>query len=259
MIDIHCHILPNFDDGPADMETSIGMGRIAASEGFKGIISTSHGDEAALEGYEMMQARLEAVREAWAAAGLKIRLELGAEIYLRPGTVDQLKFGHLWSLAGSRYVLVEVPYQPWPPYADESLYSLQLAGYVPILAHPERYTAIQSNPNKMYELAERGILGQVTAGALLGAHGNTIKKCAETLVQHGLVQFISTDAHGTGRRSPHLKEAVEYAGTLIGIEQAEKLVKRNPARILYNREIVVSPTPVDGQQRKSFFGNLFDR
>src|SRR5436305_2834259 len=114
MIDIHIHILPDFDDGPADMEASVGMGLIAAAEGFKGIISTSHGDEAALEGREMMKARLETVREAWAKAGLDIRLELGMEIYLRPGTLDQLKFGHLWALAGSRYVLVEVPYQPWP-------------------------------------------------------------------------------------------------------------------------------------------------
>jgi protein-tyrosine phosphatase len=258
MIDIHCHILPNFDDGPADMETSIGMGQIAAAEGFKGIISTSHGDEAALEGREMMKARLETVREAWAKAGLDIRLELGMEIYLRPGTLDQLKFGHLWPLAGSRYVLVEVPYQPWPPYADETLFSLQVAGYVPILAHPERYTAIQSDPNKMYTLAERGILGQVTAAALTGDHGSTIKKCADTLLRHGLVQFIATDAHGTGRRSPRMKDALAYAEAAIGSDQARRLVRKNPAYILYNREIPVNPTPVDSQ-RKNFFGGLFNR
>src|SRR6266567_9221246 len=93
MIDIHIHILPDFDDGPADMETSVGMGLIAAAEGFTGLIATSHGDEASLEGYEMMRARLDDVREAWTKAGLNIRLELGVEIYLRPGSLDQLKFG----------------------------------------------------------------------------------------------------------------------------------------------------------------------
>src|SRR5437762_7178060 len=171
MIDIHIHILPDFDDGPADMETSIGMGQIAAAEGFTGMIATSHGDEASLEGRRMLEARLQDVRQAWANAGLNIRLELGVEVFLRPTTLDQLKFGHLWSLASSGYLLVEVPYQPWPPYADETLFALQLAGYVPILAHPERYTAIQADPNKMYALAQRGILAQVTAAALTGDHG----------------------------------------------------------------------------------------
>jgi protein-tyrosine phosphatase len=255
MIDIHIHILPDLDDGPADMETSVGMGLIAASEGFTAIISTSHGDEASLEGREMMEARLVSVREAWAKAGLKIRLELGVEIFLRPGTLDQLKFGHLWPLAGSRYALVEVPYQPWPTYADEALFSLQLAGYVPILAHPERYTAIWADPNKMFALAERGILAQVTAAALTGDHGPEVKKCAHTLLQHNLVQFIATDAHGTGRRSPRIAEALKYAESELGPELARHLVEDNPARILSHEEIALDPRPVE--QRKSFFGNLF--
>jgi protein-tyrosine phosphatase len=255
MIDIHIHILPNFDDGPADMETSIGMGRIAASEGFTGIISTSHGDEASLEGYEMMQSRLDEVRRAWANAGLSIRLGLGVEIYLRPGTLDQLKFGHLWPLAGSRYVLVELPYQLWPLYADDTLFALQIAGYTPILAHPERYTAIQSDPNKMFALAERGILAQVTAGALLGDQGSSVKKCADTLLRHNLVQFMATDAHSTGRRSPHIVEALKYAISVLGPDLARPLVEDNPARILSHEEIPLDPQPV--AQRKSFFGNLF--
>jgi protein-tyrosine phosphatase len=255
MIDIHIHILPDLDDGPVDMETSVGMGLIAASEGVTAMISTSHGDEASLEGREMMEARLVAVREAWARAGLNIRLELGVEIFLRPGTLDQLKFGHLWPLAGSRYVLVEVPYQPWPIYADDTLFALQLQGYVPILAHPERYTAIWSDPNKMFALAERGILAQVTAGALLGDQGPEVRKCAHTLLRHNLVQFMATDAHSTGRRSPRMTEALKYAESALGPDLARSLVEDNPARILSHEEISLDPRPVE--QHKSFFGNLF--
>ncbi len=255
MIDIHIHILPNFDDGPADMEASVGMGLIAAAEGFTGIISTSHGDEAALEGREMMESRLDEVKRAWSNAGLSIRLELGVEIYLRPGTLDQLKFGHLWPLAGSRYVLVELPYQPWPVYADDTLFALQVAGYSPILAHPERYSAIQSDPNKMFALAERGILAQVTAGALVGDQGSALKKCADTLLRHNLVQFIATDAHSTSRRSPRIIEALKYAESVLGLDLARRLVEDNPARILSHEEISLDPQPV--AQRKSFFDNLF--
>jgi protein-tyrosine phosphatase len=110
----------------------------------------------------------------------------------------------------------------------------------------------------MYELAQRGILGQVTAAALAGDHGSTIKKCADTLLRHGLVQFVATDAHGTKRRSPRMKEALAYAESAIGSDQARRLVRRNPACILYNREIVIDPRPVD-VQRKNFFGGLFNR
>src|SRR4051794_17336192 len=119
MIDIHAHIIPDLDDGPPDMETSIGMGIIAQQEGITAIVSTSHSTEAAAEGSDGMRARLDEVRAAWNAAGLDIRLELGVEIYLRPDTVEDLREGRLWSLAGSRYVLVELPYQPWPPYAED--------------------------------------------------------------------------------------------------------------------------------------------
>ncbi|MEO8287716.1 MAG: CpsB/CapC family capsule biosynthesis tyrosine phosphatase [Chloroflexota bacterium] len=257
MIDIHTHILPDLDDGPADMDTSVGMGLIAAAEGFTAIISTSHSEQAAIEGHERLSMRLDDVRDAWSKAGLNIRLELGMEIFLRPNTLDQLKAGHLWALAGSRYLLVELPLQPWPTYADDTLYGLQLAGYVPVLAHPERYTAIQSDPGKMYELAERGILGQVTAAAVIGEHGTSIKKCSEMLLRHNLVQFIATDAHSTGRRHPRIAEARAYAETMVGPELAADMVQGNPARILAHEAISLDPQPV--APRKSFFGSLFSR
>src|SRR6266542_4098448 len=116
MIDIHIHIIPDLDDGPPDMETSVGMGRLAAEEGITAIVSTSHSEESAVVGLEGMRGRLEAVSKAWSDAGLGIRLELGVEIFLTPDTPAHLKSGKLWTLAGSRYALVELPYQPWPAY-----------------------------------------------------------------------------------------------------------------------------------------------
>lgn len=257
MIDLHTHIIPDLDDGPPDMETSVGMGRIAAEEGIGAIVSTSHSDEAALVGRAGMEASLEAVREAWAGAGLNIRLELGVEIFLMPDTPAALKSGVLWTLAGSRYLLVETPYQPWPTYADKTLFDLQLAGYTPILAHPERYTPIQNDPNRMYALVERGILAQVTAAALLGAQGPAAKKCAETLVRHGLAHFISSDAHGltARKRLPQLRAAVHVAADLVGVEAAHALVQANPTHVLANTTFEVAPEKVQGH--KWSLGGLF--
>jgi protein-tyrosine phosphatase len=241
------------------MEASIALGRMAAQEGITAMIATSHSDESAAAGYTEMQERLEDVRTAWKEAGLSIRLELGVEIFLTPETPADLKSGRLWTLAGSRYVLVEVPYQPWPAYTERALFELQLAGYLPILAHPERYTAIQADPNLMYSLAERGVLSQVTAGALLGEHGNPARRCAETLVLHGLAQIISTDTHGLTqrKRTPQMLQALEVAGGLVGAEAARALVTDNPACILSNRHLTPEPERVIPQ--KWSLGRLFRR
>ncbi|HEX9988925.1 MAG TPA: CpsB/CapC family capsule biosynthesis tyrosine phosphatase [Chloroflexia bacterium] len=259
MIDIHTHIIPDLDDGPPDIETSVGMGLVAAREGITAIISTSHNEEASAVGYEGMQARLEAVREAWVGAGLDIRLELGLEIYLRPDTVAELKAGRVWPLAGSQYVLVELPYQPWPAYAESALFGLQVAGYVPILAHPERYTALQTDPNRMYALAERGVLAQVTAQALIGSHGNAARRCAETLVRHKLAQFLSSDAHGLSerKRAPVLRQGLRVAEGLIGAEAANTMVEENPRYILERK--LLTPEPERVSAPRWSFGKLLGR
>ncbi len=259
MIEMHSHIIPNLDDGPPDMETSVAMGRVAAGEGTTAFIATSHSAESGAVGHEGMQARLEEVREAWRAAGLDIRLELGVEIFLDFDTLEHLKSGRLWTLAGSQYVLVELSYSPWPAYAERALFDLQLAGYMPILAHPERYTAIQEDPNLLYRLADRGILAQVTSAALLGGHGQKIKKVADTLVEHGLVQFISSDAHSptSERRMPLLREAVRAAAALIGEEAAVAMTTANPARILARAPLYPEPERVEA--KRSLFGGLFGK
>lgn len=258
MIDIHTHILPDIDDGPPDMETSIGMGRIASEDGITAIISTSHGEDLARLGRAGAQERLDEVREAWRAAGVDIRLELGVEIFLAPRTAGQLQAGRIWPLARSRYVLVELPYQPWPSFTEAALFDLQGAGYVPILAHPERYHAIQHNPNMMYSLAEKGILGQVTAMALLGQHGPGPKATAEALVKHRLVQFISSDSHGViiRKRPPILSEAVSIAAEWTGADEARRMVFDNPQHIL--DDTVLVPQPERVPVRKPWVNRLFD-
>ncbi len=259
MIEIHSHIIPALDDGPADMEASVAMGRIAAGEGTKIFISTSHSSEAGEIGLGGMQARLEEVRAAWDAEGLGMRLELGVEIWLDYETLDALKSGRLWTLAGSQYVLVELPSSSWPNYAERALFDLQLTGYAPILAHPERYSAVQDDPNVLFQLAERGILAQVTSAALVGDQGSTLKKAADTLVRHGLVQFISSDSHNatSKRRMPLLREAVAAAALLIGEETALAMVTTNPAAILARQPLTPDPQRVEA--RKSLFGGFFGK
>jgi protein-tyrosine phosphatase len=210
-------------------------------------------------GREETERRLGEVREAWDGAGLSIELHLGVEIYLTPQTPADLETGRLWTLAGSRYVLVELPFRTWPTYAEDVLFDLQLKGYVPILAHPERYTVIAHEPNRMYSLAERGILSQVTGAALLGGHGHEAQRCAETLVKHGLAHFISSDAHGVTmrKRMPQLGEAMRSAARLVGEERARALVLDNPGCVVGDRPIEVAPERVPAHRWS--IGGIFGR
>lgn len=257
MIDIHAHILPGLDDGPTDMEASVGMGHIYAGEGVTCVFSTSHSKEAADEGRANIEERLEEVRAAWREAGIPVDLELGVEVYLRPDTVGDLREGRLWTLSGSRYVLVELPYQPWPTYADAALFDLRLAGYVPILAHPERYTAIQDHPEKMAQLLEHGVLCQVTAGALMLKSGNVVRRTAELLVRHRLAQFIATDAHSPHWRGPDVREALRAAEHLAGEEAVRAMTVDNPLHVLADSPI--EPNPEAIAPRKGRLGGLFGR
>jgi len=257
MIDIHAHIIPGLDDGPADMEASVGMGHIYAGEGVSCVFSTSHSKEVAEEGRPAIEERLGEVHAAWHGAGIPVDIVLGVEVYLSPDTVGDLRDGRLWTLGESRYVLVEVPYQPWPVYADAALFDLRLAGYVPILAHPERYTAIQDNPAKMLDLLEHGVLCQVTAGALLLKSGNAVRRTAELLVRHRLAQFIATDAHSPHWRSPDVREALRAAEHLAGEEAVRAMTVDNPLHVLADSPIEPNPEPISSPRGR--FGGLFGR
>lgn len=258
MIDIHAHILPGVDDGAKTLEDSLAMARQAATDGTTDLICTSH----SAEWFEIgrlseMETHIRRVQDALDAAGVRLKLWPGMEIFLSPYTPRHLGEGRAWPLAGSHYVLVEVPYDPWPAYADQTLFQLQIDGYAPILAHPERYVAIQRDPNMMYRLAERGVLAQVTAGALAGHYGDPIRRCAVTLAEHGMVQFLASDAHtaATRHRSPILSEGYNVLAGLVGAEAAAAMATTLPGKVLAHEPISPDARPVEPP--RSFFARLF--
>ncbi|HEY8742773.1 MAG TPA: CpsB/CapC family capsule biosynthesis tyrosine phosphatase, partial [Chloroflexota bacterium] len=151
-VDIHTHIIPAFDDGPEDMATAIALVRAAVAGGTGVLVATSHSAEILQHGggFPGMQARLDAVKQAIADEGIQAALVLGSEIYLEPDTPERLQRQQLMALNGSRYVLVELPFQALPIYVDQTLFSLQTAGFVPVIGHPERNAQVQREPERLY-------------------------------------------------------------------------------------------------------------
>ena len=144
MIDLHCHILPGIDDGAADLSVSTEMAKAFVADGVSVVACTPHILPGLYHnsGPQIRQATAQ-LQQHLNREGISLRLVTGADNHIMPDFVAELRSGHLLSLADTRYVLVEPPHHVAPPRLEDLFFNLLVAGYVPILTHPERLTWIQ--------------------------------------------------------------------------------------------------------------------
>ncbi len=196
MIDLHSHVLPGLDDGPATLEESVEIARAAVADGIVVLAATPHvrddypTDPAEME-HGVSELRAELERQE---VGLDLRG--GGEIAL--DRLDLLSEGDLrrFGLAGNpEYVLVEFSYFGWPLDLADRLFRLRAAGFTPVLAHPERNADVQAAPERLAPLVETGTLVQLTAGSLDGRLGRSSRATALRLVELGLAHLVASDAH----------------------------------------------------------------
>lgn len=252
MIDLHCHILPGVDDGPETPEDALAMARVAIQDGVRTIVATPHGAEGVYAGrLSETQDRVDALRSLMSNNGINLDLLPGLEVYLTPNTPTLCREGALYPLNSSRYLLVEFPIDMVPPYAEQTLFELQLLGLVPVIAHPERNAELAASPEMLERLVRRGMLAQVTAGSLTGDFGSRARVTAEAMISGRLVQIIASDAHASTGRPPVLSGAVRRAAELVGDEAANTMVTTVPEAILKN-EVVEPPEPRPAQRRSWF-------
>lgn len=237
-IDIHCHIMPGVDDGSPNTDTSLQMLKIAAKNGITKVILTPHHKPAhhnvSPDQNVIYRQRLQ---EKAMEQGIDIKLYSGNEIYYSDETQEDLESGRICTLAGSDYVLVE--FHPTNPYKaiHNGLYQVQAAGFIPIIAHVERYSDVVSHPDYVEELVNMGCYVQVNAGSIMGKYGFGISHFSRKLIKNGLVHFIATDAHDTGRRAPELLECRKYAERKFGKNTADRLFFDNPMSVIHNETI----------------------
>src|SRR5262245_57660181 len=233
MIDLHCHILPGIDDGAADLSVSLAMAKTFVADGVSVVACTPHILPGLYHnsGPQIRQAVAQ-LQRILDQEGIPLRLVTGADNHIVPSFVAELRAGHLLSLADSRYVLVEPPHHVAPPRLEDLLFELLLAGYVPVLTHPERLTWINSHYEVIQHLAKAGVWMQLTAGSLTGAFGRNARYWSERMLDEGLAHILATDAHDMNRRPPNLSEGREFASRRVGEEEAEHLVLARPRGML---------------------------
>ncbi len=238
LIDLHCHLLPGIDDGPATPEDSFALARLSAAQGITTIACTPH----ILAGvYDTagpaIRAATAAMQAALDEAGIPIGLVVGADLHIAPDNVARLRSGAAPTLNGSRYVLLELPHHLLPPRADHALFDMMAAGYVPVLTHPERMGWIERGYDLVGRLARSGAAIQITAGALTGAFGRRARYWSERMLDDGLVDVVATDAHGATHRPPLLAEAHEAVLRRAGPEHARRIFLDAPEAILADRAL----------------------
>lgn len=249
LVDVHCHILPGIDDGPADWTESLAMARLAVADGISTVVATPHqlGSYGWNDG-DTIRASCRQLQELLKQHGVPLRVVPGADVRIEPDMVRKIRSGEVVTLADHRrHVLLELPHELYFPL-DRLLRSLHAAGLVGVLSHPERNQGILARPQVAEPLVEAGCLLQVTAGSLAGTFGPRIKSFAEWLVAEGLVDFIATDAHGPNSRRPLLKRAFDRVAEIAGRRKAWELCSGNPGRV------VAGQTVTHGQRKPRGFG-----
>ena len=146
MIDLHSHILPGVDDGARDLADALEIGRMAVDNGIQVMACTPHFMPGVYDNESNdIRRRVENLNGEFIAAGIDLALVEGSDAHVRPDFVQCLRDKSLLTLDGSRYVLFEPPHNIMPPRLAELLHNIQMAGYVPILTHPERLRWIEQD------------------------------------------------------------------------------------------------------------------
>ena len=245
MIDLHCHILPGIDDGAGDSSVSLMMARAMVGQGVTDVACTPH----ILPGLyhnsgPAIRQATQRLQELLDQEGISLRLTTGADVHMTPDFIAGLRSGHLLTIADSRYVLVEPPHHTAPPQLEDFFFNLVVAGYVPILTHPERLSWVPQRYEIIKRLVHSGVWMQITAGSFAGAFGRNALYWAQRMLDEGCVHFIATDAHDAERRPPDLAAGRDLVAKRVGPEEAQRLVYTRPAGILKDQPPSSVPAPL---------------
>jgi len=224
-VDMHNHILPGIDDGAVDLETSLLLVKEYKNLGYSKIIATPH----TMHDYypntsEIILKALDTLNQGLKQHNIQgVEVKAASEYMIDPEFEEVIDSkGKLLTFEGN-YILVEMSYLQESDNLKGVLYKLQLQGYKPILAHPERYSFYLGDFKKYYILKKQGVKFQLNMLALSDHYGNKIQKTAKRLLKEGMYDFIGIDTH----RVEHLRKVENLKLSKKNLERVEQLLKNN--------------------------------
>ena len=196
--DVHSHFIPGIDDGAQTIEDSVTMITEMYNMGYKKVITTPH----IMSDYyrntpEIILSGLEKVRTALKEAAIPIEVEAASEYYIDFDFERKVKNEKLLTF-GNNYILFEISYMNPPDNLYHVIFEMQMLGYKPVLAHPERYNFWHSDFEKYEEFIDKGVLLQMNINSLTGYYSIATKKIAEQMIDKNMISFLGTDCHHIG-------------------------------------------------------------
>jgi protein-tyrosine phosphatase len=233
-VDIHCHCLPDLDDGPESMAEAIRLCSALADDGIELIVATPHqlGRYEARTRADVIRAAVEELNQRIADEGIAVAVLPGGEVRLDERIGALVATHEIVTVADrGRHVLLELPPDVFIDI-EPLLRQLRSRGIGLVIAHPERNAALMRHGRILERWVEWGVSLQVTAASLIGYLGTTASDAAWDMVGNGWATLVATDAHDTGPDGPCMRTAFELLVSTLGAEVARRLCMENPRRIV---------------------------
>ncbi|MFC2141375.1 tyrosine-protein phosphatase [Acidobacteriota bacterium] len=256
MIDIHCHILPEMDDGAQNMKHAVAMAQLAAADETKTIIATPHLFKGSfdLQGFDMINEKCKELNKALSTANINLNVLPGAEVHISHNLSQEIQNHYEYMVLNrSSYMLLEFPSAHVFPGAQNLFFDLMGANIRPIIAHPERNSVFINKPQLLYELLRLGGLAQANSGSFAGLYGRTVQSTANLFLDWNFYNFVGSDGHNTSTIPPQLSATKRYVAKRKGERFADALFELNPRAILRNNDLPYRPDPTNPQEAQRSF------
>jgi protein-tyrosine phosphatase len=223
--DMHSHFLPGIDDGAVDLEDSIQLILHLKEIGYKKFITTPHIFwDMYRNNNEIILEKLKLLREELVRREIDVEIEAAAEYYCDEHFEKLIEDQNLLTFGNKKYVLFEISFAAENVNMSRAIFNMRLAGYSPILAHPERYDFWHRDFSRYESMIDKDVHLQLNINSLTGQYGPDTKRISERLIDRGMVSFIGTDCHhlghvqltNTARTNPHLLKLIESGNLLNG-------------------------------------------
>ena len=240
LVDLHCHIIPDIDDGSVDEDESLQMLRLFVEQGYEILVSTSHlghplFPEVSVEVIRQGIQTLEKIVEEY---DLPLKIYMGAEIYYSDFFLDELANNRLVKLGNNgTYMLIEFPPRDPLSLLKQLVFDLGIKGIQPVLAHPERYDILLRRPKLAREWVNAGWILQLDLPSLINENGPAVRKLAFRFLNEGLYDLAASDLHHA-EPTKNLEKMLQVLIKKVGYEETERLVSTNPRLMVEGKPIV---------------------
>jgi len=236
MIDLHCHLLPGIDDGPATLEESLALCRIAVAGGTTHAIVTPHIHPGRWENTRSsIQRECTALAAVLAEHDIPLQLGFAAEVRVTDQVMQQIAADEIpfyGEVDGYRIMLLEFPHGRMIPGSEKLAAWLLNQGIRPLIAHPERNRQLMKDATQLQPFIDMGCWLQVTAGSLIGGFGEAARDLARQLLDDDVVTVLASDGHNSGARQPRLEQTFDFVAQHYGEQRALQLLLHMPQRIV---------------------------